>query len=236
MKRHNATRPHIGLSQEALKLIACAAMLLDHIGAVFLPGSVLRDIGRISFPIFCFLLAEGTFHTRNPRRYALRLFLGMLLAELPFDYAFFGRVNWGHQNVMLTLLLGFLALWSVRSLESRLLKPLPAVLCVLLAELLQADYGGVGVLLVLLFGLTREMRGKNLIRALVMLYLFAGMFSITLLRIGNFALTQQMLGTLAMIPIALYSGEKKTSAKAVQLGFYLFYPVHLILLYLIAVS
>ena len=108
-----------GLSQETLKLIACLTMLLDHIGAVFMPGSVLRDIGRLSFPIFCFLLSEGVFHTRDPRKYALRLTLGMFLAELPFDFAFYGGIHWGHQNVMLTRLLGFLALWAGKGLQRR---------------------------------------------------------------------------------------------------------------------
>lgn len=58
------------LSQESLKLIACVTMLLDHIGAVFLPGYytyyALRILGRLSFPIYCFLLVEGAHHTRNP--------------------------------------------------------------------------------------------------------------------------------------------------------------------------
>ena len=56
------------LPQEGLKLIACAAMLLDHIGAVFCSGIGLRIIGRIAFPIYCFLLAEGIHYTREPRK------------------------------------------------------------------------------------------------------------------------------------------------------------------------
>ena len=57
------------LSQEMLKLIACVTMLLDHIGATILPSTGLRMIGRASFPIFCFLLAEGIAYTRNPKKY-----------------------------------------------------------------------------------------------------------------------------------------------------------------------
>lgn len=234
MKKQNDSAFSVGLSQETLKLIACAAMLLDHIGAVFFPGAVLRDIGRLSFPIFCFLLAEGFYHTRNRKKYALRLLGAMLLAELPFDLAFFGRIYWGHQNVMLTLLLGFLAVRAVNGLKSGAAKGLIAVGLTVAAEYLRADYGGTGVLLILMFALTRELPGKNWLRFGLMLFLFAGMPSITVLRIGTFGITQQMLGTLAMIPIALYSGEKRTSSKAVQLGFYLFYPVHLAILSLIA--
>ena len=69
-----------GLSQEGLKLIACVTMLIDHIGAAFVPWMWLRMVGRIAFPIYCFLLAEGAFYTRNPRRYGARLAVGALLA------------------------------------------------------------------------------------------------------------------------------------------------------------
>lgn len=236
MKMKNDRARSQGLSQEALKLIACLTMLLDHIGAVFAPGSVLRDIGRLSFPIFCFLLAEGFYHTRNRRRYALRLLAAMLLAELPFDLAFFGRVNWGHQNVMLTLLLGYLAVWAVNGLKSGAAKGIITVGLTLAAEYLCSDYGGAGVLLILVFALTRELPGKHWLRFGLMLVLFAGMPGITVLWLGSFGITQQMLGALAVIPIALYSGEKKTRSKGLQTAFYLFYPMHLILLYLITIS
>ena len=81
-----------GLSQEALKSIACITMLLDHIGATMVRGYTLRIIGRIAFPIFCFLMAEGAYHTKNPRKYCLRLMIGMLLSELPFDLASYSFV------------------------------------------------------------------------------------------------------------------------------------------------
>ena len=98
-----------GLSQEGLKVIACLTMLVDHIGATMVSGYWLRIIGRIAFPIYCFLLAEGASYTKNPKKYALRLLIGFLLSELPFDLAFRRKLTWDYQNVMLTLLLGFLA-------------------------------------------------------------------------------------------------------------------------------
>ena len=232
----NPSKPNLlpGLSQESLKLLACVTMLLDHIGVIFFPGSVLRIIGRVSFPIFCFLLAEGFFHTRNKRRYAIRLAVSMLLAEIPFDLAFFRRIHWGHQNVMLTLLLGYLAIWAVTESGSAMAKALLAAAFTAAAEYLRSDYGGTGVLLVLVFALSRELRGRNWICAIVMLILFAERSSPVIVRAGGFAITRQMLGTAAMLPIALYSGEKKTSSKAVQLAFYLFYPVHLAVLWMLA--
>ena len=101
-------------SQEGLKILACVTMLLDHIGAVFMPSYAnyslyyaLRIVGRLAFPIYCFLLAEGVAHTKNPVKYGLRLLLGVFLAEVPFDLAFSGGIDWGSQSVMVTLILGF---------------------------------------------------------------------------------------------------------------------------------
>src|SRR5699024_500130 len=91
-----------GLSQEGLKLLACLTMLLDHIGATLVPGWTLRIIGRLAFPIFCFLLAEGAHYTKNPAKYAFRLAIGAILSEIPFDFALFGGWTWYYQSVMLT--------------------------------------------------------------------------------------------------------------------------------------
>ena len=108
-----------GISADLLKLTAIITMLIDHIGAgilerllidgyvtdyalylkIYQLDSVLRIIGRISFPIFCFLLAEGFLHTRSRRGYAFRLLVFALLSEIPFDLLFSGGFNGNSQNV-----------------------------------------------------------------------------------------------------------------------------------------
>ena len=132
-----------------LKLLAMLAMTADHIGAVFFPEiPLLRWIGRLAMPVLCFFIGEGLRHTRSPRRYLLRLTGFALLSELPFDLAFYGGIEWGHQNVYFTLALGLLALWAIQSrgMEGWLL----ALTAALAAELLGCDYGMYGVLLILL--------------------------------------------------------------------------------------
>lgn len=223
------------LPQEGLKFLACAIMLLDHIGATLIPWGTLRIIGRLAFPIFCFLLAEGAHYTRNPRNYLLRLGIGAILSELPFDLALFGSWSWQHQSVMITLLLGAMALLAMKRMTQPLLKILVLLLFAFLADFMNTDYGGAGVLMIALFGLTRERKYGWLVQLL-------GMYLIcrwiipggAVWFIGRYVFIE-IFAILALIPIWLYSGKKSTSSRAVQWAFYLFYPVHLWILYLISI-
>lgn len=133
-----------GISGSTLKIIAVAAMLIDHIAAIVLMRQIfangymeaaasgniaslmnwlmengvlfysyqaMRLIGRLGFPIFCFLLVEGFQRTRNLKKYALRLAAFALVSEIPFDLATKGEIfSMGYQNVFFTLLSGLLAL------------------------------------------------------------------------------------------------------------------------------
>lgn len=220
-----------GISQETLKLIACVTMLIDHIGAVFIRGNLLRVVGRLSFPIYCFLIAEGSHYTRDAKKYGLRLGLLAVLSELPFELAFFGGYTPYRQNVMLTLLLGFCALQLMKKCSGALLKVLAVVPFAFAAEYLHCDYGAEGVMLIAMFTLTRELPHQILIQFLGMLFIFSGMSSTTLLDLGVFSLHLQDLAVLSIVPIAMYSGKKATNSKAVQWGFYLFYPAHMLALY-----
>lgn len=220
-----------GLSQEALKGIACVTMLLDHIGATMVQGYTLRIIGRIAFPIFCFLMAEGTFYTKNPRKYGLRLMVGALLSEIPFDLAFRGKLTWEYQNVMLTLFLGFLTVEIIQKTKFDIVKLLAVSGGFVLAEWANTDYGGFGVLLVVLFSQTR---GKLWFQT-VLVMMFSWMMNSLKIPVLGMMVPIEMFAVFAMIPIALYSGRKATSSRAVQWGYYLFYPVHLMILVIVRI-
>lgn len=220
-----------GLSQEGLKLIACVTMLIDHIGAVLVPQNIfLRMIGRIAFPIYCFLLAEGAHYTKDPRKYVLRLGIGAVLSELPFDLALSGGINWQYQSVMVTLLLGVLALLCMKKTNRLIVKLLVVLPFAAGAELLCTDYGGAGVLLIAVFGLTRgQPWWQTLLGMLVVLYITP---SVAVYPWG-IRIPLELLGALSILPIVCYSGRKATGGKGVQWAFYLFYPVHLTVLYLL---
>ena len=232
-----------GLSQEMLKIIACLTMLVDHVGATVViefytrTASLwlyylywgMRIVGRVAFPIYCFLLAEGAHYTRNPKKYALRLFIGVLLAELPFDAAFCDGWTWEHQSVMITLLLGFAALEGMGKCKNPLLKMLIVVPFALAAEWMKTDYGGYGVAMIALFGLTREMPDRTGVQ-LAGLALIACALDSATFPIAGIKVPIELFAVFAMIPISWYSGKKSSGSRMIQTGFYLFYPVHLALL------
>ena len=242
-----------GISQERLKLAACLTMLIDHIGyeliypvysgmsvasAADLPEVRLvyrlyllcRCVGRIAFPIFAFLLVEGFHHTRDRKKYALRLAVGAVLSEIPYNLMVSGEVFWRQQSVMVTLLLGFCAVWCMDRCRKLAWKPVVMLPFALLAELLMTDYGWKGIVLIAMFELSRYMYSPNLIRIGGMIVLFHYMPSYVF-QLGGFTLPMQVLGVLSMFFIANYDGQKRTYSKAVQWAFYLFYPVHLLVLW-----
>jgi hypothetical protein len=128
------------LSGSSLKILALVCMLIDHIGAailyegILLPRApiiigtplhklylfyrVLRFIGRIAFPIFCFLLIQGFLYTSNRKRYVTRLGIFALISEIPFDLALNNRIlEFTHQNVFFTLFIGLLILMLMEHFE-----------------------------------------------------------------------------------------------------------------------
>ena len=221
-----------------LKLIAICTMFIDHMGHTLFPGVMwLRCIGRIAFPIFCFLIAEGCVYTHDRKKYALRLLVFALLSEIPFNLMTGGWVwNPYDQNVLWTLLAGALVCWLMdwalkrRAASSFVLTGAVMVAAYWLLELLNTDYGGWGMLLVVMFyGVHRAPGGavsKMIAQAL-------GLAFFSIVSMGGYV-SIELWSLVALVPIWLYNGQRGFSPKAVQYGFYAFYPVHILVLSLIA--
>lgn len=240
----------LSVSQEGLKLTASLTMLIDHIGAVIVYSlylsawnardyiqtnrmaelyQTMRIIGRIAFPIYCFLLVEGFHHTRNVRKYITRLAIGMLLSEIPFDLCISGYIDWTSSSVMVTLLLGCLMMLCMKQVNG-IWKAAMAVPFVLLAELLGTDYAGHGIALIAMLALTKGLPREKLWRtAGFVVFLW---FGVTV-QVGPLEIPMELFGLIGLIPMFLYDGRKLTHSKWVQWAFYLFYPVHLLILWLI---
>ena len=199
-----------------LKCIAIVSMALDHTGAVLYPSQIwLRCLGRIAFPIFCFLIVEGFFHTHDVRRYMGRLGVFALISEIPYDLAFRGvPLEYAHQNVFFTLLIG---IGMVVLLERNREWPVKAVILLLamwLAVLIRSDYNFRGVLLIFVFYIFHESRWLAVTAGGFWNFLYQGVI--------------QKYGVLSVLPLALYNGER---GRKMKYFFYIFYPAHLLLLY-----
>ena len=231
MQNNTLSCPGFSLSGTALKRIACLSMLVDHLGASLLENGLfrcsaidprlvgldqlLRLVGRLAFPIYCFLLVEGFLHTHDLKKYALRMLGFALISEWPFDWAFFSGVYWGHQNVYFTLL-GLLAMKALDTYQTPERKPalkgiLGAAACFLAAALLHCDYDVLGLALILALYMTRKDKRAQCIAGAV--------FSLF-----------EPVAPLAFGLVWFYSGERGGSSKLEQWAFYWFYPAHIFVL------
>lgn len=215
-----------------LKIIAIITMLIDHIGAVFLENGTVgymisRCIGRLAFPIFCFLLVEGFFHTKNLKKYMIRLGIFCFISEVPFDLAFEGKaIEFQHQNVFFTLFIGLCTIAVLQKIEenkninlfmSQFLKILSVTAGSVLSLVIKSDYQYMGIILITVFYLFRNQ--KNMLGVFVIL---------VIMLLGGSDI--EIIAAFSIILILLYNGKKGFGLKY---AFYIFYPAHLLCLYLI---
>lgn len=208
----------VGVSSFYLKLLAVITMLIDHIGAVLLPEYILlRCIGRIAFPIYCFLLVEGAVHTSDIRKYQMRLLFFALLSEIPYDLAHSGTLlRPDQQNVFFTLFLGLLGIRVLEKYNRGFISALTIFFITMSAGILQTDYSFGGVCFILAFYIFYRYNVAKYMSFIVLNFFFFG-------GIQNFAI-------LSLIPIAMYNGKR---GPKIKYAFYIFYPLHLFLLFLI---
>lgn len=230
-------------------------MLLDHIGAIFyadIPGWLyitLRLTGRMAMPVFCFLIAEGLLHTKNIRRYLLRMLIFALVSEIPFDLAFEKSLwAWSSQNVFFTLFLGLLAIAAFDrflGMGVSWAAFLVPVLCAAAAYLIQSDYGPFGVFFVFVFYAcrrhTRLMMAAFAAGVLALSFYSLNQYGsvqharILLMHLGAIALILRYNGKVGGPTFAVREDTTRNGAKYakrfLQLGFYAFYPVHLLILW-----
>lgn len=226
------------IPQEVLKIIACVTMLIDHFGAAIVPYLAIDNmvdvyytchiIGRVAFPIYCFLLCEGMRHTKNAGKYILRLAIGMLLAELPFDLLFEGGFSWASQSVMVTLTLGAVMLLLMQRTDKKVLQALIVLPFALLAELVSCDYGGWGIAMIAMFAVVEQLPFQIMLLGAISVLMPSAKVAF-----GGMSISVQLFSILGMLPIYFYSGEKLTDSKAIQWAFYLFYPVHILILWVV---
>lgn len=249
-----AQKTRFGIPREGLKLIAMVLMVLDHAYMIAVTGTSyewMTSLGRLAFPIFAFLAVEGYTHTHDRRRHLLRLLGFAIVTEPIFNLMIVA--GWFfpfHQNVLFTLCIA-LALVSLnekilaKSWHLVLRLGLVALVCLLgtvLGFVTMVDYFGFGVLTVLLFALIDHLptRPMQMAAQLVMLWVINGQLLGGKLLLLPFGLSfpEQGLAIFSLIFLWLYNGKKVLTGRAdkvFQYFHYLFYPGHILLLYLISV-
>lgn len=220
------------LSGSVLKLIAVITMFIDHTAYVFIYEHpffttplftmmgqtvsfyyLLRRIGRLAFPIYCFLIGEGLTRTRSRKNYLLRLLIFALISEIPFNLMIGDTILWrANQNVFFTLFLGGLSIYIYESDLNWLKKTLLMLAVLVVTVHLKADYGAAGVAAILLIYV---LKGHPIVQAIAAYPLFSGGFS----------------AVAAFLPINMYNGKRGfIQSPILKYAFYLFYPLHMLFL------
>lgn len=207
------------LSCNTIKIIAILTMTIDHIGFILLDNyTPFRAIGRVSFPLFAFLIANGFIYSKDIKNYLKRLLFiggGLHLSSLAINY-YSNKDIITSFNIFITLSLGLIILIFIAKRKYFFTLPF-----LLLPFFLDIDYSIYGMLLPSLFYLTRD-------RSSFRCFLFIS-FSI----LYSYTWWIQIFSILAIIPISLYRGDRGYSSKTLSIFFYSYYPIHLVVLYMI---
>ena len=227
----------------SLHIMAMAFMLCDHLWGTIVSGNDwLTCIGRLTFPIYAFLLVEGYFHTRNIKKYVRRLLLFAVLSEIPFNLAMGSRIFYPiHQNVLWSFLIALgLIHWNEKAKASPLWKRIPvgiATFCIAYIGgiITFVDYYQAGILMILTFYFFRGRKWWHYLGQLLCMWYINGEmlggfgYEIDLFGTTHF-IARQSFALLALIPIWLYRGKQGYHSKTLQYGYYAFYPLHLLIL------
>lgn len=248
------------MSALVLKIIACVTMVIDHIG-YFWNIAPLRIVGRLAFPIFVYLIYNGYRYTSCKWKYALRLAFFAVATQIPFNLFMNGSLFKGDGNVFFTLLAALLCLWCVdvmcqhKVLRWFCLIPPMLVCYVYFRGFIVSDYGAIGVLMILAFYFF-DRKGFGW-KVLTVIGFFCAVYHVFLLQCAKALLflllgkayvfpvmdswsATQAYSALSLLLIFAYNGQKgpaprsKPLAKLFQLGFYLFYPIHMAILWLLS--
>lgn len=221
-----------GLNGNILKLIAVIAMTIDHIGwkwveTASLEGEIIHFFGRITVPIMCFFIAEGFFFTKDLKKYILRLFAFTVISHFPFClYNGISFLTLG-TSVMLPLTLGLCALVVYKSQNTDFLGKIILIIALCLLSY-TSDWSFFPVIWILFFGIFRE-NLKLKILFFCIISLTACAFYIHRSQENIF-----MLGLFAAVPLLLlYSGKRGRKNLFTKWGFYVYYPLHLAILFII---
>jgi len=215
-----------------IKIIACITMILDHIKyAIPITNNYFTQyLGRISFPLFAFLVTEGYVHTSDLKRYYKRLILFACISQIPFMLFRTLVGKWQMLNIMFTLLLGLTAILIYDKGKNKIISCLAVIVIIYLGKVLRVDYGWWGVAIIFVIYLFRN---KKILLSISYIILSTVYYYLTfgnaLLKLKN--MYYLIFTIVPIIFILIYNGKQ---GRKIKYFFYAFYPVHMIILYLLS--
>ncbi|MBR2322380.1 MAG: hypothetical protein IKA54_02170 [Clostridia bacterium] len=225
----------LGLNGNALKIIACISMLIDHVGLMLLPNEIwLRCIGRVAFLIFAFLISEGCYYTKNKLRYFLSVFTLGVICQIGFDLVYKNQVYLG---ILLTFSLSIILIYLLEQCKTvfikksklylKILAPVLLFLsilgCYYVTEKIAFDYGFMGIMLPFICSLF-DFDGKYNLRLKKLLFVIGAIIYFV-----QSDLKEIIVYSLLSIPLVLlYNGKR--GSKKLKYFFYAFYPVHILII------
>lgn len=229
----NTSIKHDGIDSFWLKIIAIFGMTLDHISQIFnglIPfpiDCIFNLLGGLTFPIMGFMIAEGYRHTRDVKKYMLRLLGFALVAQIPYMWAM-----WKIPNVLFTLLVGLVAIYLTEKFENKWLKALVVIAAIIVTA--NSDWGSIGPVMILLYHYGKR-PWLNLILPILLSVTLSGSFYLQSLFAGVWQVLPMVLfifggGLLSILLLHQYNGQKGRSMRYL---FYIYYPLHLLLLRLL---
>ncbi|MBE8989029.1 TraX family protein [Nostoc sp. LEGE 12450] len=205
----------IKVSAFSIKILAAVFMVMDHVCYLLMPEfRILHFIGRLSFPLFAWLLAKGEKHTQNVYRYGSRLLITAIISQ-PIYSLVFQSLSF---NILYTLVLGLVMLRLVRRYSQLWQQLIITGLSAAVAESLGVEYGAYGIGVILLMSLTDKLKP----RVWLLCWCIFNFILVTLFIRNIF----QHWAILAGFIVFKFNGKQGPRAR----WFYLFYPAHLIIL------
>ncbi len=227
----------------SLHMMAMLFMLCDHLWGTIVRGNDwLTCIGRLTFPIYAFMIVEGYFHTKNLKKYVGRLLVFAVLSEIPFNLAMGSRIFYPiHQNVLWSFLIAIgLIHWNEKAKEKQIWKRIfiaIASVCIgyVVGLITFVDFYHAGILMVLVFYYFKGQKWWCYLGQLICLWyinfeMLGGLsYEVQILGQTHF-IAGQGFALLASIPIWLYRGKQGYHSRFLQYSYYAFYPLHLLIL------
>ena len=207
-----------------LKLIGIITMTIDHIGLILFPNiSILRVIGRIAFPIFAYGIAVGSVYTKDIKKYLLRLAILAVLFQVV--YTLRCLPDWTNTffqlNIFFTLSFGLACIIGIQQKKWWL-----TAICLIASFFLNIDYGYGGVLLIITFYIFRN---KPLISAIMVAP------QLLCMQIDRFLIYGLSIQSFSIFSMPFIYMKTNFNLKINKYVFYVFYPLHFLVLYLISI-